>query len=258
MSPAMIDAALNAGEKGWAVFPCIPTGPKAKAPYTARGFHDATTDPDQIRSWWSRWPNAMIGAPVPIGLVVLDIDPRHDGALDALEAVTGPLPSTLTTWSGRGDGGRHLFFRINPTVSLSSTQLPKGVDLRAGGRSYVIVAPSIHPATGQPYRWEGTEPAVLPVEALRALMPPPPRMGPQWAPRGHGDGSGLVRTVAEAPHGNRRMALFWAACSAAEDGLLDELEADLLSAAVSAGLAEGRARRTIAEARKRVHGAVIA
>ena len=36
------------------VFPCD----NDKRPFTAHGFKDASNDPDLIRTWWTRWPNA--------------------------------------------------------------------------------------------------------------------------------------------------------------------------------------------------------
>lgn len=52
----------------------------------------------------------MIGAPVPEALLVIDVDPRNGGKLAELQLLTGRLPTTLTVWSGRNDGGRHLYF----------------------------------------------------------------------------------------------------------------------------------------------------
>jgi hypothetical protein len=66
---------------------------------TKNGHLDATTDPDKIKMWWKQWPYAMIGAPVPDTLLVIDIDPRNGGSIDALEALVGELPPTLTAWS---------------------------------------------------------------------------------------------------------------------------------------------------------------
>ena len=54
-------------EDGWPVFPCKA---ESKSPLTPQGFKDATTDPAQIRASWSRWPNAMIGTPIVIGLQI--------------------------------------------------------------------------------------------------------------------------------------------------------------------------------------------
>jgi hypothetical protein len=43
----------------------------------------------------------MIGARVPDSLLVIDIDPRNGGSLEALTNQVGALPETLTAWSGR-------------------------------------------------------------------------------------------------------------------------------------------------------------
>lgn len=43
---------------GVPVFPCVPGG---KRPLTEHGFHDATTEPDQIAAWWRQHPQANIG-----------------------------------------------------------------------------------------------------------------------------------------------------------------------------------------------------
>jgi Bifunctional DNA primase/polymerase, N-terminal len=78
--PNMCEWACRYGTRGIPVFPCIEAGEKAKSPYTRYGFKDATTDLDQIIDWWTRWPNAMIGRPVPLDQICLDIDPRNGGA----------------------------------------------------------------------------------------------------------------------------------------------------------------------------------
>ena len=106
MAVAMDEALLALVETGWRVFPCHPDGAKAKQPLTPHGFKDASGDRDQVWQWWKRWPNAMVGAAVDDRLVVLDIDPRHDGSVAALErAARVALPPTVTCWSGRNDGG---------------------------------------------------------------------------------------------------------------------------------------------------------
>ena len=58
--PNELDAALEYASGRMPVFPCNPLD---KKPLTAHGFKDATTDEAQIRAWWTRWPNAMVGAP---------------------------------------------------------------------------------------------------------------------------------------------------------------------------------------------------
>jgi hypothetical protein len=244
---ALLAAALDLAAHGWSVFPCKWTGPGAKAPMTVNGHLNATTDPDRIKLWWGKWPHAMIGAAVPESLLVNDIDPRNNGSLQALTDRVGALPDTLTVWSGRNDGGRHLYF-LRPPGPLTSTRLPQGVDLKVNG--YCIMPPSIHPATGQPYRWEDHPVAEMPPALVELLRPPPRRRIVRVG--SHASATGLLRTIVGAPEGNRNNVLYWAACRAGESGILnDQVEALLINAAVTAGETETKARRTVASARRK-------
>ena len=71
--------ALAYAEAGIPVFPCAASGPRCKQPLTEHGHHDATTDLDQIRRWWTRWPDALVGIPTgpDSGVWVLDVDGRR-------------------------------------------------------------------------------------------------------------------------------------------------------------------------------------
>ncbi|MGE0227523.1 MAG: bifunctional DNA primase/polymerase [Dehalococcoidia bacterium] len=243
------DAAVELALAGWSVFPCHSTGPRAKSPMSALAPHghlNATRDPETIQRWWSDCPNAMIGGAVPPSLLVIDIDPRNGGSLDALQAIVGVLPGTLTVWSGREDGGRHLYY-LRPSGTFTSTRLPEGIDLKVHG--YGILPPSIHPATGHPYRWEIRNPAPLPSGLLAYLrpLPPPPRMAAGF---GRLNADALVRFVAGLQPGERNRGTYWAACRAADDGALDALTTDLVAAAVQTGLSEYEAVRIIRSARR--------
>ena len=225
----------------------------AKSPYTSHGFKDATTDSRTIRRWWQQWPDAMIGAPVPRTFVVFDIDPRHDGAIEALEERLGPLPKTLTVWSGRRDGGRHLYF-LRPPGRLSQANLPQGVDLRDAGKAYCIVPPSRHPVTGEPYWWEGMEAVALPGGAVRALRPPQSRPSPmKWGRRTPATPVGALLAVLDRhPVQGINNALYWAAGKAAESGDLDDdLRQELVARAVYHGEDELRARKTVESAARK-------
>lgn len=119
------------------------------------GVLDATDDISTVAHWWGdRYRGCNIGGRVPESMFVLDSDPRHGGdvTLAALEKEFGTLPETLTTVSGRGDGGCHLFYR-RPPGKLSIKQIKKfgdGVDLKTSS-GYVVLPPSVHPDTGKPY-----------------------------------------------------------------------------------------------------------
>lgn len=129
-----MDAALGLAAQGVQVFPCKAN----KAPITPNGFHGATTDAATIRSW--TW-DGMIGAPVPEGVIVVDIDPRNSGdaTIAALEAAGHRLP-VMTRRVETGGGGLHVYLRA-PDMPMRSTLGP-GVDVKRHGKGYVIVPPS--------------------------------------------------------------------------------------------------------------------
>ena len=234
---SMLGIALDYATSGWRVLPLA-----GKVPRTVHGVDDASVDPDTIRSWWTRWPAANIGACVDPQLMVLDVDPRNGGSVEQL----GDLPPTLTCWSGRGDGGRHLYF-LRPTGQLASTRLPRGVDLKL--RGYCLLPPSLHPARGRPYEWEEHPVAPLPVH-LRTVLRPPPRPIRHLGARRRGDGRHLVEFVGRQPWGNVNNGLHWAACRAVDDNLIDVLADDLIAAAVAVGHPEAGARCTVESARR--------
>jgi hypothetical protein len=133
-----------------------------------------------------------------------------------------------------------------PAGPLASARLSKGVDLKTNG--YMIMPPSIHAATGQPYRWEDHPVAPMP-HRLRELLRPLAQSERTHRGVSEKATAGLLRTVSEANEGNRNRMLFWASCRAAERGILDQTEDELVAAALSAGLSEQSARRTFASAR---------
>lgn len=161
-------AAIEYARHHWPVIPL-----RGKVPLVQRGVLDASTSIAQILAWWTRWPRANIGGRVPEAMVVLDVDPRHGGdrSLAALEERYGSLPDTLVTVSGRGDGGRHLFFR-RPPGKLTAARLGQGLDIKTSA-GYVVLAPSIHPATGKPYRRVDRPVASPPAWLVKLLRPAP-------------------------------------------------------------------------------------
>lgn len=172
------ESALAYAEKDFAVFPvhyidesgeCTCGGKKdctpGKHPMTKHGHKDATTDPDQIRAWWTRSKNANIGLNCKeSGVIVIDTDPRSGGhrTLAALEEEHEKLPTTLTALTSYQDDvrGKHRYFRAPAGVKFKGT-LGSGIDIKHNG--YVILPPSIHPS-GICYQWEddSTEIADLP------------------------------------------------------------------------------------------------
>src|SRR5689334_662264 len=148
----LLAEALAYASHHWAVFPLNGKMPAIPKRLGGRGVLDATSDLVTVTNWWSdRYAGCNIGGKVPENMLVLDVGPRHGGdeSLAAHEKIHGKLPDTLTTVSGRGDGGMHLFFR-RPPGKLSSRRLGPGLDIKTS-TGYVVLAPSIHPESGKPY-----------------------------------------------------------------------------------------------------------
>ena len=245
------DDALALAREGWAVIPL-----RGKVPVTAHGVKDASIDLDQVSAWWGPGSNHNIGARVPAHLFVLDSDPQNGGDLTALESAAGvELPPTLTVHSGRGTGGQHRYY-IHPGGLLTSRRLPPGIDVKTD-RGYCVMPPSLHPATGQPYRWELRDPVSLPLEVIALLRreresrpATPPRAGVDVSERMSRRALYLANYVSQLGEGNRNAGLFWAACRAVEDGHPQSTFELLEGAALAAGLDEGEALRTISSARR--------
>ncbi len=242
-----IGDALALAAAGWAILPL-----RGKIPNTPHGVHDATTDPGTIRAWWACRDGLNIGARVPAPLIVLDIDPQNGGSLTALETAAGePIPATLTVVSGRGTGGGHHYF-YRPAGRVTSTRLPPGIDVKTH-TGYCVMPPSLHPATGRPYRWlDPNQPvAMLPAALAGLLRASPPRTTrPGITAADDRAMHGLARVVRQAAPGRRNDALYWAARRAAEQGRSEMAFAVLAAAAQAAGLDPAETRRTIRSARR--------
>lgn len=192
----MLQAALDYARGGFPVFPVFepvagacscPAGSHcehpAKHPRTSHGFVDATRDESRIREWWTRWPEANLGiATEPSGLLVLDVDPRHNGdeSLHELERAHGELSTRAILTGG---GGAHYYFRAPAGQSPASkanalgADYP-GLDLKARG-GYVVAPPSLH-VSGQRYTLETSsqdEIAACPAWLLARLEVPGPIVG---------------------------------------------------------------------------------
>ncbi len=138
----MLDYALHYAKLGWPVFPLngkIPAIPRERG---GRGCHDATLDLTRIAEWWREYPDANVGVGTGrrSGLLVIDVDPRHNSRwLDSLNSLELPPTFTVKTWSG----GAHLYFRFTGDARITiGTDLLPGIDWRGNG-GYVVAAGSI-------------------------------------------------------------------------------------------------------------------
>jgi hypothetical protein len=112
-----------------------PINPKTKRPLTEHGFHDATTDLDQIALWQGQHPACDWATPTS-SFCVLDIDAPLSASIPVLEAALG-RPFTwlidqcsLVAWTPRG--GLHLLWRRTPWVAVRTGAgcIGKAIDTR--------------------------------------------------------------------------------------------------------------------------------
>ena len=242
-------AAREFAAAGVPVFPCTSYG---KRPATEHGFHDATTNLDQIEAWWRQSPGANIGVPTGAasGAVVVDVDVHGpvDGRASFDRAHRAGLVHGWELLVRTPTGGMHAYYPATPGSEQRSWQAARaGIDFRGDG-GYIIVPPSTCSIEGTTSGYQveqvNTGPArVLDAQRLRDFLDPHPTPS---RPASGGvdrdadvDVSRLAAWVAARGEGERNRGLFWAACRLAENGLPASDALDVLTAAAShAGLAE--------------------
>jgi replicative DNA helicase len=153
--------ALMYAEKGFSIFPVHPDGKAPIGKLVPEGVKNATTDPTQIRDWWSAIPSANIG--LATGRVfVIDLDVKDEvSGFDTWEEIKrdhdAPIPET--TRVSTPSGGMHIFLRAPKGVKIKnsvSDALGDGVDVRGHG-GYVIVPPSSIEGTRYQFLTEGKD-----------------------------------------------------------------------------------------------------
>lgn len=178
-----IRAALWFAERGFGIFTVWSTTsngvcrcPKGAAcdnagkhPITPNGFHDATTDPDRIRTLLSAGSEPNYGLVCPDNVFALDVDGAGITRLAELEQQYGPLPPTLRTTTANGE---HVFLRWPAELPRPLGHLFGFVTRWGSGRDagYVIGPRSVH-ASGAVYAPTGTpEIAEMPEQWARAAV----------------------------------------------------------------------------------------
>ena len=208
-SKSLLPIALDYTKKNdWCVFPlhrstggrctCGDTDCSApgKHPWTKNGVKDASSDPDAIGRWSSKFDRGNIGIATGEAsrVAVLDIDgPEGEAELAELLTRSAPLPETLTARTGRG---RHVYF--SSESPLACRKIAPHIDLKADG-GYVVAPPSLH-ASGRRYEWLNADAPLAPV--------------PEWV-----YGAPEVRPAIESPSLDPRLILSGVAEGARDDTL---------------------------------------
>ena len=151
----MVDAAVVYGEHG---FPILPLDPVTKVPIPrcdkdengkkiprTGGVYKATTDEAQIRKWWRRDPNALIGMPMGerTGVWALDVDSSedHDGTgVAEWKKIIAKHAAIITREHRSATDGLHLIFAWdgNHPIFCSTGSLPSGIEVKGQG-GYIAV-----------------------------------------------------------------------------------------------------------------------
>jgi len=126
-----------------------------KHPKTQHGHKAASSERSKIVEWFEAlWPESNIGIATGAasGVIVLDVDPQHDGdkSLTALVEQYGPLPRTPTARTG--GGGQHVLFRHPGKRVGNRVGFLPGLDIRGDG-GYIVAPPSSH-VSGGCYEWQ--------------------------------------------------------------------------------------------------------
>lgn len=143
---SFLQAALWYAECGWHVHPLIPG---EKRPILEGWPEKATTDAEQIRNWWTQYPDANIGILTGewSGFIAIDSDEKN-GKSGRHSIHRGGLPMP-DTWLVKTPNGMHYYYKYPVDEEIRcSTAVLDGVDVRGNG-GYVVAPPSI--VNGLPY-----------------------------------------------------------------------------------------------------------
>lgn len=253
-------------------------GPKCenhigKHPLNPGGVSEPSTDRRTIGGWWDRWPWAGVGiATGPTsGLLVVDVDLKQGGPATIERLRNEGIDLTQTLTAQTGSGGRHYLFSVPDGRWAPSTvgNIPgigetPGVDLRGAG-TFIVAAPSPHISGGR-YQWDRESGSLTPLplalletmEQSRTSEHRITQAAPSISIELHGEMTPYARKAYEGEidrvrnaSAERNATLFHAAKRLGRlvgGGQLprEHAEAGLEAAAITAGLAEGETRRTVA------------
>jgi len=148
----LLGAALAYASRGWHIHPLIR---HKKTPLLTGWQEKATTDLDQTRLWWARYPHANIGiALLKSGLLLLDLDVKHgENGLETWETLKGTCGfNDSAVQQMTPSGGTHHIFAIGKTdpQSIADKKHFPGIDVKTKG--YFVAEPST--TDDGEYAWE--------------------------------------------------------------------------------------------------------
>jgi hypothetical protein len=240
-----ISEALKLAERGISLFPCGAD----KRPLTQNGFKDSSFDPAQVKEWWRRHPDSLVGVPTGEKFVVVDCDLQHAEAMHWYERANIPLTRKHVTKSG----GRHLLFKPHDRFgSITAGKLWPHIDTRGKG-GYIIWWPAegldvlnggvLAEVPDWIIEWLESKPESEPLPVSRPVI----------VKSAHRKLEGIVGAIATAPEGQRNALLHWGVCRLSELVQQSILTAgDAFALAVEAGTRTGLPYVEVSRTAKRI------
>ena len=123
--------------------------------------------PTLKREIWNDWPDAGVCVALNHELKAIDIDTDDP---DLIKAILAALPDPDV--KKRGSKGYTAYYRGSDAIVSKPFSIGKNrvLDLLAYGRQ-TVMPPTIHPDTGQPYRWLGSETLETVAIEYRPVLP---------------------------------------------------------------------------------------
>lgn len=122
---------------------------KAPCPYGWQRFNNSMPTPDEMTSWLQKYPHNNIG--LPLGqqsrCVALDIDSYSDSEIALIESLVPKSP-----WVRVGKKGKVMMYRYNGEQTFRiKDESGRTICELLSSKTQVVLPPSIHPDTKQPY-----------------------------------------------------------------------------------------------------------
>lgn len=151
MNNILLESALKYQSIG---FPIIPIKQTDKKPFIKwEEYQKRVSTVDEINSWWTKWPHAMIGIVTGkiSNLFVADLDKYKKDFSEELALKYFP-DSLITPTSISPQGGEHLYFSFPDNFKNGGRSDGNiAIDFRAEG-NYIIAPPSYN-GIGKSYEW---------------------------------------------------------------------------------------------------------
>ncbi|MFC1862915.1 bifunctional DNA primase/polymerase [Thermodesulfobacteriota bacterium] len=145
MENKKLKAALWYKKNGFSV---IPVKPNKKPFISWTRYQKERASEDQIKSWWTKWPDANIGLCCGKISEVDVIDCDSQAGVDALNEF---LSDSFLTPMAQTPKGYHFYFKHRPGLS-NGVRVLTDCDLRTTG-GYIIAPPSTN-GNGKDYQWK--------------------------------------------------------------------------------------------------------